>query len=274
MNASLKNLRILATRPGHQAHSLSSPLRELGAEVIELPLITIGAPPSWNAFDRAFERAGDYIWVIFTSANAVEATLTRLRETGCGPGVLEQMRIASIGPATTNILQANGLTVEFEPGSFVAESLVSEFPGYPAEMNGVRILWPKADIGRTYIKDKMESAGAAVDAVYCYRTTGPEHPREAAYELRQMLLKGEIDIITLTSSETVRSFHRLVTANGASINEFRNSVRIAVIGPETARTADELIGGADILAREYNIAGLVRAVVEAAPVASAHRSKN
>lgn len=260
MSLPLQNLRVLVTRPKHQAEALSFNLRQLGAEVIELPLLTINEPTSWEAFDNAFEGIERYSWLVFASANAVSATYDRLKSKAW-LHKLAVLKIASIGPATTRILQSAGLSVSHEPSEFVAERLVCEFPGYPSELQGVRMLWPKADIGRTYIKDSLEKAGALVDSVHCYSSGGPEHPREAGYELRQLLVRKEVDIVTFTSSETVRNFHRLLSAGGAPFSEYRRGIRVAVIGPETARTAAELIGGADIQADQFTVAGLVTALV-------------
>lgn len=259
----LQGLRVLVTRPAHQAEGLSEPLKHLGASVIELPLIYLLPPTSWEIFDECFSRLREFDWLLFVSANAVECTLARLHSTN--PKLVDVMRkcqIASIGATTSEVLKNSGMPVNFQPDKFVAEEFVAQFPGYPDGLSGLRMLWPKGDIGRTYIKDKFVLAGATVTTACAYAIGGPEHPREAAYELRQLLLKKEVDVVTFTSSEAVRSFHRLLTANGAPINEFVDSVIIAVIGPETGRTAKQLLGKADVHALEYSVQGLVQAIVE------------
>jgi uroporphyrinogen III methyltransferase / synthase len=268
----LQNLRILVTRPKHQAEELSFNLRQWGAEVVELPLLTINEPPSWEPFEHAFASIDKYSWVVFASANAVWTTYDRLK-TKNWLGKLNKVQVASIGPAASRMLTSAGVSVSHEPSKYIAENLVSEFPGYPSEIAGVRVLWPKGDVGRTYIKDALEKVGAYVDIVNCYSSGGPEHPREAGYELRQLLSRKEVDIVTFTSSETVRNFHKLLAAGGP-INDYRTNVSVAVIGPETARTAGQLIGGADIQAEEYSVAGLVTALVNASYAAGIKREKN
>lgn len=260
----LDNQRILVTRAEHQADSLSQRLRHLGASVVELPLLRIGPPESWSPFDQAFQNLSSYDWLLFASVNAVECTIARLNDIGVSVAALRQLKVAAIGPATSGSLLKQEIPVCFQPSVFVAEEMILQFPGYPESLSAVRFLWPKADIGRLFMKNELQKAGAEVDTVTCYRTCGPEHPQETADKLRQILSRKEVDIVTLTSSETVRSFDRMLRASGADANVLRANIRIAVIGPETAATAAQLIGGADIQAREYTIAGLVQALADAA----------
>lgn len=263
MNSQLSHLRILVTRPIHQAASLTNRLQELGATTVQLPLIRICSPPSWQEFDHSFQTRHD--WIMFASANAVEATMDRLKQTST-PDWITTARIAAIGAKTASVLNHAGFAVDFHPRSFVAESMVAEFPGYPDAVSGIRILWPKGDIGRTYIKDSLEAAGACVTTACCYSTGGPEDPVAAAARLHQLLAGNEIDIVTLTSSETVRSFHRLLTTQSGSFADLQTNVQVAVIGPETARTAEKLIGRVDIQARQYSVDGLIEAILAAAEV--------
>ncbi|MBY0548010.1 MAG: uroporphyrinogen-III synthase [Candidatus Obscuribacterales bacterium] len=264
MSQRLDNQRILVTRAGHQAGSLSARLRELGASVVELPLLRIGPPDSWSPFDQAFQHLSSYDWLLFASVNAVECTVARLNHLGVPVDALQSLKVAAIGPATGGSLVERRIPVCFQPNVFVAEEMILQFPGYPDSLSQVRFLWPKADIGRLFIKNELQKVGAEVETVTCYRTCGPENPQETARVLRQILSRKEVDIVTLTSSETVRSFDRILRASGADGNELRSNIKIAVIGPETAATAAQLIGGADIQAREYTIAGLVQALADAA----------
>lgn len=254
----LHGTKVLVTRPKHQAAELSGLLKQSGATVVEMPLIVIGPPADWQPFDQAFGRKEIYDWLIFASVNAVNCTLSRLHEIG-KQNKIKQSKLAAIGPATAAALNDFQLKTDYYPTSFVAESFVAEFPGYP-QLSGKRILWPKTDIGRTLIADELRRHEAVVDIVHCYSTTGPKNPDQCRQELIGMLSKEEIDIITLTSSETVKSLHKLLTKVG-DVKQLLAGTRIAVIGPETAKTAQQLLGKVDIQAQEFTVNGLVSEVL-------------
>ena len=65
----LTGVRILVGRARHQASALSSELRSLGAEVLEIPFIEIRKPRSFRALDSALKNLGSYDWLILTSVN-------------------------------------------------------------------------------------------------------------------------------------------------------------------------------------------------------------
>lgn len=207
MSQRLDNQRILVTRAEHQAGSLSERLRQLGANVVELPLLRIGPPESWSPFDQAFQNLSSYEWLLFASVNAVECTIARLNDLGVNVAALRELKVAAIGPATRGSLVQAAIPVCFQPSVFVAEEMILQFPGFPESLSEVRFLWPKANIGRLFIKDELQKAGAEVDTVTCYRTCGPRNPQETADKLRQILSRKEVDIVTLTSSEKIGRAH-------------------------------------------------------------------
>lgn len=260
--STLADKRILVTRPQQQAGILTNLLRQHGACVTELPLIRIGPPSSWELFDSFFSSGTVYDWIIFASVNAVESTLERLRYLQ-KTEQLRQSKLAAIGPATKAALSNSGLETAFCPHSFVAESFIEEFPGYPS-LASTKIFWPKTNIGRTLIADQLRQHGAHVDIGYCYSTQGPEDPDQCSFLLRQMLTENKLDVITITSSETARSLHNLLLPKtgerDTQIASLLQNVKLAVIGPETARTTKELLGRVDIQADEFTISGLVAAL--------------
>lgn len=271
----LKGIRVLVTRPESQAHSFSEKLQGLGAEVLELPLIRILPPDSWEGFDRSFENLRSFDWIIFASANAVNFALTRLYEKGLTSG-LSRIKIAAVGPSTAQALVTQAARKpNFVPSSFVAESLVQDFPGYP-NLSGVKILWPKTSIGRIYVKERLEEAGAVVQIVHCYKTEGPEEPARVGERLAELLNNQALDCITLTSTETVKQLalclddvlrmKEKIASEASQRREARcrllGNVKIAVIGPETYDAALRYLGRADIKAKTYTTDGLVTALTK------------
>jgi len=266
----LTGLKVLVTRSPQQAGALSHKLQALGAEIIEVPVISIGPPPSWHELDSALARCHDYNWIVFASVNAVEYCLPRLKATNKSITDLKACRIAAIGPATAKALWDRGVQTDFVPTQFVAEGVVSEFPDYP-QMSGVRILWPRTNVGRTYVADKLREAGAVVDMVQAYQTDEPDNKEELADLLVSQLRDQSINTITLASSQTTVNLHRLLNlgleragikpeALESDLHSLLNDTLIASIGPETSSTARKLLGKVSVQAQSYTIDGLVEAL--------------
>src|SRR5262245_45924175 len=93
---------IVVTRTRQQASDLSEKLLELGANVIEAPTIELSPPPNWDQVDQSLLRAGEFDWVIFTSANGVSFTRKRLRELKRDVRAFGNAKIAAIGDATAS----------------------------------------------------------------------------------------------------------------------------------------------------------------------------
>lgn len=272
----LKGLRVVVTRSKKQASQLTDKLTALGAEVFEFPVIFIAPPLTWEPLDNAIRHLKQYDWILFASANAVDSFVFRVGEVGLAMDELQDTKVAVIGPGTAASLQEFGLVAAFCPTEFVGEALVEQFPDYP-NLSGVRILWPRTNVGRSFVVDKLKAAGARVDVVESYRTTVPPNQAEMAERLTTLLTKNVVDVVTLASAQTARNFSELVTAGltkqlaeknlSMPIGQeaLRNAlagVTIATIGPETTQAAMQCIGKVDIEAREFTIDGLIRALID------------
>lgn len=274
----LAGVRIVVTRSKKQAAGLSSKFRSLGAEVYEFPVISITPPESWQPLDDAISSIKKYDWVLFASTNAVDAFIARSAAVGIGKEELDFTKFAVIGPGTSNALADHGIKPSFCPSTFIAETLVSEFPGYP-NLAGKRILWPRTNVGRPYVVDKMTEAGARIDVVEAYHTSLPDNEQEIAERLTTLLWKNVIDVITLASAQSARNL-KTILATGLnkklgdrnlevpigkdSIAYALEGVVVATIGPETSLAARKHLGRVDIEAEVFTIDGLVDAVVKGA----------
>ena len=243
---------VVVTRAREQAWALADPLRDLGANVVELPTIEIRPPGDWGALDDATSRIESYDWLIFTSVNGVRYFAERL-DAGSKDLRSLRARICAIGPATADHVRALHLGVDLMPDEYVAESVLAAFAG--VELAGQRILLPRAKQARDVLLLELGKRGAVVDVVPAYETAIPEDSRHRAAELFQ----GEYrpDWITFTSSSTVRNFVQMCPGR------YLKGVRVASIGPVTSATAREL--GLEVQAqpREYTVKGLIAAIVEA-----------
>jgi uroporphyrinogen III methyltransferase / synthase len=245
--------RIVVTRAREQASEFKTILAGLGAHCIEFPTIEIEPPPSWEPLDAAVSHLQPYDWLVFTSVNGVRLFMERLRLAGRDVRELHGVRVAAIGPKTAEALGQYGLRPDIVPGEYRAEAILEELAG--EELKGKRFLLPRAMVARDVLPETLRRWGAHVDVVPAYQTV---LPRGRSTEMIERLRSGEIDCLTFTSSSTVSNFFSLFEKG--SILPLLKDVRIACIGPITAKTAEQHGIEVDIMPSEYTIAGLVHAI--------------
>ncbi len=263
----LSGISIVVTRAGHQASELSSRLTALGASVIELPTIEIVPPQSWDSVDEAIARIDEYDWILFASTNAVQYFVSRWAQR---PSLkMFTGKYAAIGPSTNEALRKNNLTASFQPGgAYVSEAFVDQFPGYP-NLTGLKILWPRTNIGRDIILEKLQAAGAEVDVVQAYQTVAASTSDETVARLTEMLVRGQVDIITVASSQSVRNLAQILRnafsiyddSGVLSLRQILRRTAVISIGPQTTATAVECLGKCEGQAEEFNLDGLIKAVL-------------
>lgn len=245
MAYSLTGRRVVVTRPLDQAEELCTRLRALGAEPILFPVIAIAPPQPGGPLDQAILQLSDYDWIIFTSVNGVEHFWVRLVEHYGSLLPVPGPRIAAIGPATADALRQHGSAVHLIPAEYRAEAILDQI----GDVSGQRILLPRADIARPVLSDGLRARGAQVDEVPAYHTI-PGQPTPAAFDA----LRAGVDVVIFTSSSTVRNF--ILLTEGLEYGD----PLIACIGPVTAATARELGLHVDMVAEEYTIDGLLKAL--------------
>lgn len=249
----LRGTRVVVTRASADAAALSAPLRLLGADMIEVPMIRI-EPLALAPLRAAIARLGDYGWLAFTSRNAVEIFWRELQCAGLDAAALAGATCCAVGPATAASLEAHGIAADVVAERFDADGMAAAL-GLRTDVRGARVLFAKAERARDVLPRALRSMGAAVDELPVYRTV-PDG--RGAAELRDLLERGAVDLITLTSGSTVR---HLVDAVGADLARL---VRGVSIGPSTTAVAAAL--GVRIVAEAEHAttAALVAAVVHAA----------
>jgi len=247
--------RVLVTRSREQASALSEAIEALGGEPLEFPTIRVVPPDDFSPMDRAIEEIENFNWIIFTSVNGVHSFFRRLRGHQKDIRRLHSAQLCAIGPKTKGMLESYGLLVDYVPGEYRAEQIVE---GLKDRMKaGERVLLPRADIARKVMPDALQQMGAMVTEVPAYKTVMAEGD---VAPVRDMLQNGEIQVITFTSSSTVRNFVKMLAT--PDLNALLQGVTVACIGPVTADTARELGVKVNIIAKEYTINGLVQAILE------------
>lgn len=244
--------RIVVTRAADQAGELSERLRALGADALELPVISIQAPENPSQLDGAIGQLSTYDWLIFTSVNGVKFFLNRLDQSRHD---LRSLRasICAIGPATRRAVEDLHLKVDLMPHEYVAESLIRVFANEP--LKGKRVLLPRAAVARDLIPVELAKLGAQVDVVEAYRNVPPPQASERAKEVFG-IADRKPHWITFTSSSTVKN---LLDIAG---REALKGIRIASIGPVTSETARSLGLTVHAEAKRFTIDGLIQAILD------------
>jgi uroporphyrinogen III methyltransferase/synthase len=246
--------RVLVTRPRQQASDFVRRLEQLGAVPYVLPAVEIQPPDDWSAVDDYLARLGDYDWLVFTSANGVQAFLGRLRQTGRDLRALAGLRLAAIGPGTAEALRAFHLDADLVPDEYRSERLAATLAERAA---GKRILLARADRGRDVLRQELAKV-ATVDQVTVYRQLDAVQPGAVVHDA---LRRGEIDFVTLTSSNVARAFLRSLDEIGRT-RLHAGDVRLVTISPVTSAAVAELGYAVAAEAREYTAEGLLQALIE------------
>ncbi len=245
--------RILVTRPREQAAAFVERLAAAGADVLNCPTIEIVPPESWQPLDDAIRRIERYDWLVFTSVNGVTKFFERLRELGRDVRVLHRARLAAVGPQTADALVRRGLLVDVVPDEFRAEGVAQAMR--VAGISAARVLLPRAARAREILPVLLREAGAQVDEVTSYEAVPA---RTDLSELRARLAAGTVDLVTFTSSSTVRNF--LALLGDDSVASLKHT-RIGCIGPVTAETARAAGLQVTIQPAAYTISAFTKAIL-------------
>jgi len=254
-NRPLMGKRIVVTRAREQASDLVKQLSDLGAECLECPTIKVVPPDDWKPLDAAIENISSYDWLVFTSVNGVNYFFERLFSKGKDARALGKLNTAVIGPATERRLFIFGLKSDIVPKSYRAESIIEAFGN--EDVNGKKILLPRAKEARPILPVELTKMGATVDEITSYYTK--EVPDSADLLLKR-LKENTIDLMTFTSSSTVKNFKAILPDN--IFETQMKDITIACIGPITADTAKNLGFEVHIVAKSFTIPGLCEAILD------------
>ena len=221
--------RIVVTRTRKQAGGLSRRLRDLGADVIEIPTIRIEPPTQLREFAELVKDAHTYEWIIFTSPNGVDAFFEWFYRLFQDARAIGGVRIAAVGPATAARVRDFHLNVDVQPETFVAEALVKALEA-EGSVENVNMLLVRPESTREVVAAQLTKLGAIVDEAIAYRTV-PETD-DAQPERRAALarLKNEgADMVTFASSSAAENFLALKVP-------LPPGARVASLGPVTSQT--------------------------------------
>jgi len=248
--------RVLVPRTKEQAGSLSARLRGYGAVPDEVPTISVEPPRNPLQMDKAVRGLveGRYEWIAFTSVNAVRAVREKFEEYGLDARAFSGLKIAAVGDKTAQAIADWGLRADLVPsGEQSAAGLLADWPEYDELLDPInRVFLPRADIATENLVAGLVDLGWECDDVTAYRTVRAAPPPAPT---RDAIKTGKFDAVVFTSSSTVRN---LVGIAGKP----HPSTIIAVIGPATAKTAEEHGLRVDVLAAKPDVEALVDALAD------------
>ncbi|MEN8135361.1 MAG: uroporphyrinogen-III C-methyltransferase [Thermodesulfobacteriota bacterium] len=249
--------RILVTRTRTQASELVMLLEDNGADCLEGSTIALVEPDNWVETDQALANISSYDWLLFTSINAISFFFKRLQDKGMDARDLKGPQIGAVGTATAEMLQDYGIKADLLPTEFTGEGLAEVLLERGVKDN--KILIPRALKARKILPEKLQEGGATVTIAPVYQNVRPDD-----YEMvRKALEEKQIDMVTFTSSSTVRNFlEMLEIKNDDEFKRLLGEVKIAVIGPITAKTALKNNLKIDVQPDTYTIAAMVEAIVD------------
>lgn len=243
---SLPKLRVLVTRPAHQADNLCRLIEARGGKTVRLPLLSIVPVSQAGVPRRMLEGARDCDWWIFTSVNAVQ----HARQLGVENW---PANLAAIGPATAAALESSGQAVATPLGAFSSEGLL-ELPQFN-EVNGRRILIVTGEDGLAVLGPALRERGAAVEIAEVYRRVALPYDGE---RISQTL--RAIDVIVITSGQALEHLLRLTPE---PMHKALLQKQLVVPGPRMVEKASELGFRALIAPEKMSDAGIVQALEQA-----------
>jgi uroporphyrinogen-III synthase len=210
---------------------LAAHLREAGAEVRLLPVVTHAPSPDLAALDAALSSLDGYSWVAFTSARAVDAACGRPAWTRVEWSGLMRPRVAAVGPMTEDALAARGMPVDVRPAvpgaRALADAMVAEESG---SMPGRTVLWPRSDIANPEFAQILTAAGATVvmPVAYCTKASRPEGFERLAIDVAA----GRVDAVAFLSPSAATNLASLMP--GGTLGFLNGATLVASVGPATS----------------------------------------
>jgi uroporphyrinogen III methyltransferase/synthase len=246
--------RVLVPRTREQAGEMSARLRRHGAVPEEVPTISVEPPRAPQQMDRALQGlvSGRYLWVAFTSVNAVRAVREKFDEYGLDARAFAGIKVAAVGEQTAAAVASFGVRPDLVPsGEQSSAGLLEDFPEYDSLLDPLnRVFLPRADIATETLAAGLVELGWEIDDVTAYRTVRAAPPPAAT---RDAIKSGGFDAVVFTSSSTVRNLVGIAGKPHAS-------TVIACIGPQTAKTAEDHGLRVDVLAETPSALALADAL--------------
>jgi len=254
-NRPLFGRRIVITRSQGQSSQLVSSLTELGAEILEIPVIKIVLPEDIGPLKDAILGIANYDWLVFTSPNGVEHFFKWFFETYGDIRAIGGCQIAAVGSSTAAKLKRLHLKVDLMPDEFTALGVANAFQQHQS-IDNLNVCLLRAQVANPELPKVLNEMGGIVDDIPVYKTVPETVDRNNA---ATRLVEDGADLLTFTSGSTAVNFHArfdlLKTVK-------QHDLQVVSIGPETTRVLRELGVEPAVEASPHNIDGMVKAILD------------
>jgi len=257
----LQGKTVVITRSRRQADDMIQLVESKGATAFPFPVIETKWVKDLQPLDQALAQLNKYDWLIMTSVNTVHYVMERINQLGLREShikLLRQKKIIAVGPKTANEMDKYGLKIKRIPDTYQQEGIIEILHKELElrEKKEVHILYPRATIVRRNLGEQLRCLGYQLDEVPVYETV-PIQQVDRDHLLHKMS-HSEVDVITFTSSSTVKNF--VTVMDQTNWREYLNQIMIACIGPITSQTAKEYGLQVDVEATEYTIEALINEI--------------
>lgn len=222
--------KIVVTRPRELASKMAQRLRDLGAEVLEIPAIRTEPMEQSEPLLRAIRELSSYDWLVFTSPTGVRIFFEALQKEKCDLRTLAKAQLAVLGSGTAATLAERGLYPDLMPEIYDGEALGEKLSGVLKP--GSRVLIPRASNGNPILTERLARVpGVRIDNIAAYETVLKS---QSPVDERAEFEAGRITCAVFTSASTVRGF--AAALKGLDFSK----VCAACIGRQTRAAAEEL----------------------------------
>ena len=252
MEKPLEGITVVVTRPVHQAHSLCQLIESCGGTALRFPVLEIGEPQDPHGLSDLIKRLGQFDIAIFVSPNAAQWGMKSIQAFGGFPA---HVKVAAVGQGTAKKLTELGVSVDIFPTEqFNSEALLAmdEF----IKVAGKHIVIFRGEGGRELLADTLGARGADVEYAECYRRL---RPATNTAKLHEQLTSGAVDIITVTSNESLQNLYDMV---GETDRQYLLNVPLIVVSDRGQQLALELgFNNPAIIAEKASDQALLEAVI-------------
>ncbi|MCP4633922.1 MAG: uroporphyrinogen-III C-methyltransferase [candidate division Zixibacteria bacterium] len=253
-NKPLFGKRIVVTRASDQVSGFINELYELGAHVLPFPTIATENNIDDNNIKKVISNAANYDWLIFTSENGVRYFMNALINNNCDIRRFNKAQIAVVGEGTSRALSGFYIKPDYIPEHFLtrrlAEELISKF-----DIKSKKILRVRGEPAPSTVEDMLRDSGAEVNVLIAYNTVVGKPLRR----IKDDLIENGADLITFTSSSTVRNFVAILGDDAA--RKIAENATVLSIGPMTSQRLKELNLPVEREASIHSIPGMLEEII-------------
>lgn len=227
----LQALRVLVTRPVHQAGPLCELIEQAGGQAVRFPVLAVEPLPESAPLAAILAQLDRYDLAIFISHNAVRFGIAAAARHG---GIPATLRLAAVGEGSRRELERQlGRAVDLAPqGRFDSEALLALPP--LQQVAGQAILIVRGAGGRELLAATLRQRGARVDYAEVYRRLRPRRPEPQTLAAWRA---GGVNIITVTSNEGLQNLYEMV---GVAARDWLLDMPLLVVSERSAALAREL----------------------------------